>query len=88
MCKDISNEGHDCADGRLSDDAICCPVHLDEKCNGGQCTYGPANRSENHMLHAERGEDIATRHNEKAGEPSSTKFFKGGADEPACAEII
>ena len=88
MCKDIANEGNDCADCCLSDNAVCLPVHLDEKRNGGQCTYGPANRSENHMLNAERGENVATCHNEKAGEPRSTKFFNGGTDEFARAEII
>ena len=88
MCKDIANEGNDRADCCLSDNAVSRPVHLDEKRHRGQRTYGPANRSENHMLNAERGENVATRHNQKAGEPRSTKFFNGGTNKSARAETV
>jgi hypothetical protein len=88
MCKDVTNEGNDCADCCLSDNAVCRPVHLDEKRNRGQCTYGPANRSESHMLNAERCKNVATGHNEKAGEPRSTKFFDGRTDKSGRTQII
>lgn len=85
MCEDITNEGNDCTDCCLSDNAVGRPVHLDEKCYGRQRTYGPANRSEDQMLNTERCENVATRHNEKAGEPRPEKFFNGRTDKPARA---
>ena len=88
MCEYIANEGNDCTDCCLADNAVGRSVHLDEKCNCGQCTYGPANRGEDQMLNAERRENVATRHDEKAGEPRPAKLFNGRTDKPACAQII
>ena len=87
MRKHIANEGNDCAYCCLPDNAVGRSIHLNEECNRRQCAYGPANRSESHMLNAERGENVATCHDEKAGEPRSTKFFNGGTNESARAQV-
>jgi hypothetical protein len=80
MCEDITNERNDRADGRLSADTVSRPIHLQKECDGGQCAYGSTNRREEKMLGAERCENIASRHDEKAGEPRPTKLFNGRAD--------
>ena len=80
MGEDVTNERNDRADGRLSADTVSRPIHLDKQSNGGQCAYGSTNRCEEKMLGAERCENIASRHDEKAGEPRSTKLFNSRAN--------
>ena len=88
MCEDITDERNDRANCSLAADTVSRPVHLDEECDGGQCSYGPANRREDQMLDAERDENIAARHHEKASEPRPTKLFNGRTDKPTRAQII
>lgn len=88
MREDITNESNHRADCCLAADTVNRSVHLDEECEGGQCTYGPANRREDYMLDIERGENVAARHHEKAGEPSPTKLFNGRTDEPARPQAV
>jgi hypothetical protein len=80
MGEDITNECNDRADGCLPPDTVSRPVHLQKKYNGGQCAYGSTNRRKEKMLGAERCENVASRHDEKASEPRPTKLFNGRAD--------
>jgi hypothetical protein len=82
MCEDITNEGNYRADCCLAANTVNRSVHLDEECKGGQCTYGPANRREDYVRDAECGEDVAARHDEKAGEPRTTKLSIAGRKSP------
>jgi len=83
MCEDITDERNNPADCCLAADTVSRAVHLDEECDGSQCAYGPANRREEHMLEAERGENVAARHDEKAGEPRASKLFQSRTGKPA-----
>ena len=40
------------------------------------------------MVHTERGEDVAARHDEKAGEPRAGKLFSSRTEQAARAKII
>jgi hypothetical protein len=84
----ITEECCNRADRGLPSGAINCPVHLCEKSNrDGRADYS-ANRGEEYVLEAERGENISARHYEKAGEPRPSELFSSGASKPACAQII
>jgi hypothetical protein len=84
----ITEECCNRADRRLPSGAINCPVHLCEKSNrDGRADYS-ANRGEEYVLEAERGENISARHYEKAGEPRASELFSSGASKPTRAQII
>jgi len=88
MCEDIADQGNNCTDRCLAADAISRPVHLEEECDSDDRANGSANRSEQHVLDAKRGENVAARHDEKAGKPRPSKLFGSRTDKPACAQII
>jgi hypothetical protein len=88
VCEDITDECCNRADRRLSSGAVDRPVHLCKKGNRNGRTDNAANRGEECVLETERGENISARHYEKAGEPSPSKLFGGGASKPSRAKIV
>jgi tripartite tricarboxylate transporter family receptor len=84
----ITKECCNRADRRLPSGTIDCPIHLCEKSNCDGCADDSAYRGAEYVLETERGENISTRHYEKAGEPRPSKLFSSGASKPTRAQII
>jgi hypothetical protein len=60
---------------------------LREQRNGNRRADNAANRGEAQVLEAERGENVAARHHEKAGQPRPRELLNGRAGKPAGAFI-
>src|SRR6266571_2564354 len=81
-------KSRDRADGRLPGEAVDRPVHLCKQRNGNDRSDNAADRGEERMLETERGENVAARHHQKAGEPCACEFFNSRANQPARARIV
>jgi hypothetical protein len=87
MGKRIADEGYKRADCRLPGEAFDASVHLRQERNRDYAAHKPADRSEAHVLEAERCKNAAPRHHQKAGEPGARKFFGGRAQEAARLKV-
>jgi hypothetical protein len=86
--QDITNQRHDRAQRCLAADAVRGPVHLDEKRNGDHRANSPTNRSENDVLETERIENIAPRHDQKAGKPRTRELLGSSPAKAADPQFI
>jgi hypothetical protein len=82
----ITEECCNRTDRRLPSGTIDSPIHLCEKSNRNGCADDSAYRGAEYVLETERGENISTRHYEKAGEPRPSKLFSSGASKPTRAQ--
>ena len=83
MREDIADQRNARNDRCLAADAVGRPVHLQQEDDSDHRANGAANRGENHMVHTERGEDVAARHDEKAGEPRAGELFSSRTERSA-----
>ena len=88
MRENITDKRNERADRCLAADTVSRPIHLEEESNSEDRASGSANRSVEHMLDTECNENVAPRHDEKAGEPGSSKFFSSRTQKPARVRII
>ena len=82
MREDVADQRNDCGDGCLAADAVGRAVHLQQEHDCDQPANGAANRGEEYMVDAEGCENVAARHDQKAGEPRAGKLLGGGTRSP------
>src|SRR6478672_12648984 len=88
MREDVTDERRDRADRRLPADAVDRPVHLHEQGDGHRRADNAADRGETGVLETERGENVAARHHQKAGEPGPRELLCSGAGKAARAKLV